>query len=211
MKRIDKNFLIIIALFILAGIVSWSLHFQVYQQKDTVDINQFPKTIGNWTSEEMKITDEEFAILETRNAFARKYRTPQGQEIYLFIVYSQNNRKVSHPPEICYLGGGVTILDSKHDSFVWDEKAAAIKVNRLLLEMGDAKQFSFYWFKVGDSFTSNYWKQQGLIALKTLLGKPASSALVRISATVKTTEEGTIADIKEFSKTITPLILTYLP
>lgn len=211
MKKNDKSYILIAVFLIVAGIVSWGLYFQVYQQKDTVDINHFPKAIGDWTSEEMKITEEEFAILETRNAFARKYRTPKGQEIYLFIVYSQNNRKVSHPPEICYIGGGVTITESKHDNFAVDGQTEPIVVNRLLLEMSQTKQFSFYWFKVGDSFTSNYWKQQGLIALKTLLGKPASSALIRVSATIKTSEEAAIADMKEFSKTIVPLVLTYLP
>ena len=39
---------------------------------------QFPKEIDGWTSEELTITDDEYAILETRNAFIREYTNAAG-------------------------------------------------------------------------------------------------------------------------------------
>ena len=74
------------------------------------------------------------------------------------------------------------------------------------------RHYSFYWFKVVDSFTASYWKQQGLIAMKTLSGKPASSALIRVSSTIKGKDEAmSIADMKEFSRLIIPHIQKYMP
>ena len=213
MKTSDKSYILILLLFILSGVISWALYFKVYRQKDTIDIHQFPKTIGDWTSQDLLITDQEYAILETRNAFARRYFTPDGKEVYLLIVYSQNNRKVSHPPEICYTGSGVTILGSYRDSFsvnTNNSQPLVVNVNKLLLEQRDFKQISFYWFKVGNSFTTNYWKQQGLVALKTFLGKSASSALIRVSSTVKDSEQKALSDLKEFSQQIMPFLFTYL-
>lgn len=210
--KLDKSYIIILLLFLFAGILSWNLYFKVYRQEDTVNIHRFPREIGGWTSEDLPLTQKEKDILETDNVFVRRYQNPEGREAYLFVIYSQNNRKVSHPPEICYTGGGAEILDSKHDSILLTDQDLEIKTNQLIVEKGGTKQVLFYWFKVGNSFTPNYWAQQGLIALKTFLRQPASSALIRISVTVHDNDLAKAAQqIKAFGQLIIPHLYTYLP
>ena len=209
--REDKSFFLIIASLAVAGIVSWSLFFKAYKQQDTVNIHEFPKKIGDWESKELRIEDEEYAILETHNAFSRKYFQPNGKEVYLLIVYSQHNRKVSHPPEICYTGSGATIVSEVPAKIKVEEPAMTIKAKKLLLEQGATQQVSYYWFKVGDIFTTNYWKQQSLIVFKTLQGKPVSSALIRVAATVSEKKHKTSETIEEFARLIVPYLFKYLP
>ena len=212
MKKNDKKYFVIIGFLTVSCIISWQLYFKVYRQEDTVDIKQFPKTIGKWRSEDLPITDDEYAILETRNAFVRRYSRDGGPNVYLFIVYSQNNRKVSHPPEVCYIGGGVTVVNNTRDTIEVPVQNLVIRTNKLLLEFKNFQQLAVYWFKVGDSFTSNYWKQQFLIAAKTLLGKPSSSALIRISADVNGDDLArSNQSIKEFAQEIVPFLFQYLP
>ena len=74
MKRRDKNFIVIVILLGASCLIAWNLYFRVYQHIDKVNIHLFPKTIGEWNSQELPITEEEYAILETKNAFARKPR-----------------------------------------------------------------------------------------------------------------------------------------
>lgn len=208
------SYIFILVLFIFAGYFSWKLYFKVYRQDDTVSIHSFPTTVGEWTSEELPLSATEKAILETDNAFVRRYTNSTGDEVMLFIVYSQNNRKVSHPPEICYTGAGAAILNNAHDSFEvqTDDGLLEIAGNRLTVEFGRYDQTVFYWFKVGDTFTGNYWEQQGLIALKSFLGKPSSSAMIRLSADVKNDDsKGTMAAIKTFGQAITPILPHHLP
>jgi EpsI family protein len=212
MKRFDRNYTIIIVSFIVSAAISWQLYFKTYSQDDTVSIHDFPKTIDGWTSEELTITKREKAILETDNVFIRRYTNPQGKEVYLFIVYSQNNRKVSHPPEVCYTGSGASILSSVHDSFSSKEGGLEIRTNRLTLEQTKNNQILFYWFKVGNTFTPNYWKQQWLIACKSLLGKPSSSALIRISTHMLTDDDQQETQLlKDFGRSILPYLLKHLP
>ena len=198
----------------VAGYLSWSLYFKVYSQSDTVDISNFPREISSWTSEEIPLTATEKAILETDNVFVRKYTHSDSREVVLFIVYSQNNRKVSHPPEICYTGSGATILNNTHDTFAFEKEGSAqsVQANHMRVEFGQKEQDVFYFFKVGDTFTSNYWQQQYLIALKSFLGEPASSALIRISANI---DEGkpnqSVEDVKEFARLVIPQLNQYLP
>jgi len=193
--------------------ISWSLYFKQAVEKDTVDINLFPRTIGTWASQDVPITRDEFAILETHNAFVRVYtNTVDKSRVYLYLVYSQTNRKVAHPPEICYTGSGLSIMEDVHDTIPVHENNITIQANRLRLVKGNFTQISYYWFKVGKRFTSNYWEQQMLIAIGTLLGKHPSSALVRVSADVIDGDvQKTEKNIKKFTDLSMPDLLSYLP
>ncbi|MBF0478089.1 MAG: EpsI family protein [Candidatus Omnitrophica bacterium] len=208
---LKRSWIFIIIAFIYAGILSWSIYFSTYTQKDSVDIAAFPKTIGGWTSEDVPISKEDKAILETDNVFVRRYTNPAGEQVFLFIVYSQHNRKVSHPPEICYTGGGATIVDAKKE-FIGNG-ADTIAVNRLKSERAGRSEIFCYWFKVGDQFTSNYWEQQILIAWRSFLRKSASSALIRISSSINSgePESVTMSRIKKFGSNILPSIRTFIP
>lgn len=212
MKTNNFSYWFMIALFLVVGTLSWKVYFKSYVQSDNISIHHFPKVIGDWTSEDILITDDEKAILETDNVFVRRYTNSNDEEVFLFIVYSENNRKVSHPPEICYTGGGATILSKVPDLILSESKDLSIDVRRLKIERGRVIQIFAYWFKVGDSFTSNYWKQQCLIAVKSFLGQPASSALIRISSTVKNNNDANATQrIKKFGALIIPHLKSYLP
>lgn len=189
------NFKMIAIILLCVSLLS-SFLFYYTPKEDTVNIHLFPKTIGPWTSEELTITEDEYAILETRNAFVRRYTNQDSKEqVYLYIVFSQNNRKVAHPPEICYTGSGLTIVETKDVTLNTSPQPTQAK--RLILEKKSFRHMAYYWFKVADTFTPHYWSQQILIAIKTLLGQPASSALVRLSVDIKDDQ-----DILEKSKTI---------
>ena len=200
-----------IVLLAISGVVSWTTYLKDYNQQDTVSIHTFPKEINGWVSEESPISDDEYAILETRNAFVRKYTSPKGQEVYLFTVYSQNNRKVSHPPEVCYTGSGIQVSSNVIDTIEVPANKLTIKAHKLGLDQRYYKQIAYYWFKVGKSFTPSYWHQQLKIAFKNLIGRPEGSALIRVSAIVEGDESQTVADIKEFTRLIMPHLFEHLP
>ena len=213
MKKNSNQVVLICLVLGFTAVVSWALFFKQAVEKDTVDINHFPKTIGTWRSVDLPITKDEFAILETKNAFVRLYtNSVDKSKIYLYLVYSQTNRKVAHPPEICYTGSGLSIIEDLHDTIPVQYKNLTIQANRLRMTKGNFTQIAYYWFKVGDRFTSNYWKQQVLIVFYTLLGRHPSSALVRVSADVVGNDVNkTVINIKSFINLIAPKLFLYLP
>jgi EpsI family protein len=194
-------------------ILSWNLYFTNFSQTDTLDIKMFPKTFGTWTSEDLPISQEDLSMLETDNAFVRRYTNGINRaEVYLYIVYSQHNRKVAHPPELCYTGSGISIIQNVHDPISVEYKSLTIPTNRLKLLRKNFEHISFYWFKVGEKFTANYWEQQILIAFNALTGGRAGSSLIRISAdVVNDNQDKAIHDVKSFANLITPALFQYLP
>ncbi|MCA9404307.1 MAG: EpsI family protein [Candidatus Omnitrophica bacterium] len=208
--KINK-YIIILLLIVGAGAVSWTTYLKEFNEEDTVSIHSFPQEINGWVSEELPITEDEYAILETRNVFTRKYTGPKGQIVYFFTVYSQYNRKVAHPPEVCYTGSGIKVVSNTVDAIPIPEHNVTIKAHKLRLERRHLKQVAYYWFKVGDTFTPSYWQQQLRIAIKNLLGRPEGSALIRVSAVYNGDDQQAVEDIKEFTRLVLPAIYKHLP
>jgi EpsI family protein len=212
MKNDDRNFMVMAFCLVIAGLFSLYFYFKDLQQTDTVYVKNFPRTVGGWVSEEIPLSKGDLALLETDNAFFRIYRNPNGEKVYLYIIYSQNNDKITHLPEVCYRGKGVSFLAETQDFIPVNYQHLTISTNRLLLQSGKLYQISFYWFKAGDHFTSDYWKEKIFIALNTLSGQRRGNALIRISADVnKSDKETAIKEIKEFTNLITPQLFKYLP
>lgn len=209
--KIQKQTLLLFAFFILAAVISWPLYFYNYAAPDTVNIHAFPSQISGWSAEELPITEHEYSILETRNAFARMYTHENGGQIILYMIYSQHNRKVAHPPEICYTGGGSTII-TKIPYDIPLKESPPLKVNRVIIDNDRYQQVMYYLFKIGSSYTPSYWKQQFLIALKTLTGQPSSSAMIRLTTVIEN-DDADRSDtlMKAFMTEILPLIPQFLP
>jgi len=94
MNKKNLGYWFIIILFCAVGSLSWRIYFKVYRKTDSISIHRFPKIIGEWSSEEIPVSDDDKALLETDNVFVRRYANRKGEEVFLFIVYSENNRKV---------------------------------------------------------------------------------------------------------------------
>jgi len=207
----NPAFTLILVLMAAAVFISWPLYFKNYAAPDTVSVHEFPMTVGEWTAEEIPISDNDYAILETRNAFARMYTNANGGQVMLYIIYSQRNRRVAHPPEICYSGGGSTIT-KKYPYGIAYGAAEPLIINKVTIDETHYQQIMYYWFKIGDSYTPSYWRQQILIALKTLTRRPSSSAMIRLTSIVQNDdEEETIKLMDSFARAVMPILPKYLP
>ncbi|MFH1282035.1 MAG: exosortase C-terminal domain/associated protein EpsI, partial [bacterium] len=156
---------------------------------------------------DIPIPENDYAILETRNLFVREYKNKQGQFVYLYLIYSEDNRKVSHPPEICLLGSGMTIVEKNPIQLT-----SPIKAMKLIVEKEKIPQMYIYWFKAGNVYTDNYIKQQMKIVIDRMLGKRTAGAMIRISTDLKTNDkEEAFNLLKSFSNEISPLLAKYIP
>jgi len=174
----------------------------------SVQMAALPKTIGPWTGEDIALTPRDYDILETKNLIMRKYTRSSGESVVLYIVYSEDNRKVSHPPEVCYTGGGSTI--SQKGTI---EATPLILANKMVTELSNgARQLVVYWYKAGDYQTAKYLDQQLRIVWRRTFGKSTSAALIRVSADVKESEEAAVGQtIRQFCSALEPLLQKYVP
>lgn len=204
----NKTFIIVVCVLAIAsilGIVSY-LPAKLDSGK-LVKMANFPKQIGEWQSRDIELSKQDYEILETNNLIMREYKNTKGEAVLLYIVYSEDNRKVSHPPEVCYMGSGATVVEKEKLKL-----SNSINANKMLAESPNNQQIVIYWYKAGSLNTNNYLKQQLKIALARTFGKCTSGALIRLSADIKEDNETAALNLlKSFTSQIEPLLHKYVP
>ncbi|MFH0827579.1 MAG: exosortase C-terminal domain/associated protein EpsI [Candidatus Omnitrophota bacterium] len=203
-----KTFSAVLLILVLAGITGNFFYFSgVIGRRDEVSIANFPKTIGEWSSIDVPLNKRVYDLLETKNLIMRDYKNPKGEMVNLYIIYSQDDRKVSHPPEICLQGDGATVVEKSPLNL-----SSKIKATKLVLEKKNSREIAVYWYKAGKEYTNDYINQQIKVSLDRLLGKRTSLALIRVIAVVENdNEKQTLAKILSFCSAIEPLVLKYAP
>ncbi len=197
--RLDKNtigFVVLVIMLIGAATVSLGLFNREMKAKDKLGVHTFPMKVGQWQGRELPITEKEYEILETRNLISREYTNRAGEKLYLLIIYSEMNRSVFHPPEVCMIGSGLCITDKQVDKF--DVGKRTFTTNKLFAEKGAFKEIILNTYKAGNMYTANFYSQQSRLAFSQMFGRSVPGATLRVSmATVKDTTT-TLATLKDF-------------
>lgn len=204
----NKNFIIAIVILAISAVIGITAYLPArIDNAAKTKVDNFPKEIGKWKGTDIKLDESVYQILETRNLFVRDYKNAKGDVVTLYLVYSEDNRKVSHPPEVCFMGSGMNILNKSTINVLG--KVMGIK---LFVEKGPAHELIVYWYKVGPEFTATYLGQQTKVVFGRLLGRRAAGALIRLSTSVKDDDSGQALElIRSFSKEMVPLLHKYLP
>jgi EpsI family protein len=130
-------------------------------------------------SEDLELTETEQIILETRDYLYRRF-TAGGQWVDFSIIFSQDNRKGTHPPDLCLEGSGGNIV-YKRDLIVPDVPGRGnVPCRELITRAGSQGIYVLYTYKCGSEYTNSFWWQQGMIWMNGLLHRNASGALIRV-------------------------------
>jgi EpsI family protein len=204
----NSQFVIVTIILVLVGILALAAYLPTRTDiAIKTKVANFPMAVGEWQATELPLSELDFKILETKNLFVRDYKNPQGESVVLYVVYSEDNRKVSHPPEVCYMGGGVTIVDKSAVQLT-----PSIKAIKMTVENKDSQQMVVYTFKAGDIYTDQYTRQQWKVVIDRLFGKRTAGALIRFSVNIKDNNpQAAFNLIKSFCSEIEPLLAKHLP
>ena len=195
----NKQFIVIFIILIVTLAISLPSYLMVPKETGEVLVSKLPMQIGAWKGKDLPVDERAYEILETRNLVLREY-SRGDEKAYLYIIYSRDNRKVSHPPEVCFEGSGIAIV--KKDKIKMELAGGRqILANELVVEKGGVNNIIVYWYKAGNYYMDNYLKQQLRIALSRLQFKNVSGALIRFSAEVLPSHPTlALENIKTFAK-----------
>ena len=187
MFRSAKAYFLI--LLMLGGLSFFPLAMPISSSIDnTLDphFQSIPLQIGEWMGEDTPPDEDTYRILETRNIFSRLYRNPSGETVHLLLVGSNKDRRVAHPPEVCYTSSHYTITDSKENLTTVSGKELRVK-EFTAQDQRDAthQEKVLYLYKVGKQFTTNYYAQQFQFAWDQLARKESQVLLIRLSGSTR--------------------------
>ncbi|MBI1852949.1 MAG: EpsI family protein [Planctomycetes bacterium] len=184
LREVLRSYVVGASVLLPVAIVTMRLSTATPAAADTSIGLAIPYRIGAFDGQDRALRARTLELLETTDVVNRVYATADGAPaITLCVVNSSDNRKIAHPPEVCYTGWGYEVVDRTEARIESDGEVIDAAV--LSVRKGSEHEAVLYWYRSGSSASANYYREQLRAALALVTGSPIGSSLVRL-----TTPEG---------------------
>jgi len=164
-----------------------------------------------WYSYVLEFNAKTLVVLETEAAILRRYVRPPDSVVDFCLVFSKDNRKGTHPPDLCLEGGGQDIIAKNAILLKNIPGRTKLSCRELVIQSGPKQTYYLYTYKCGNTYTGSFWLQQFMIFLNGLLDRNASGALIRISTPVETGVDEARTKVIKFLRMGIPYLDRALP
>lgn len=179
----------------------WNQHMAAQAMPATIELDGL-----QWHGRDLEMDENTLTILETRDYLYRRYTAAGAAPLDFCVVFSMDNRKGTHPPDICLEGGGQEIVDKRDVLVHGVEGRGDVACRAIVVQSGARREYFLYVYKCGNSYTPSFWGQQLTIFVNGLLARNASGALVRVS----TPADGDLEEAGRRSMTMLKAAIPYL-
>lgn len=176
--------------------------------------SSFPTQIGQWRGEEEHFDAEVYKVLGADDSFYANYHDNQGRWINLFIGFyqSQSEGELIHSPKNCMPGGGWNILDSEIVPIkLKGSLDESIKVIKLVLQKGESRQISYYWYQSRGRIISSEYVQKIYLVWDSITRNRTDGAFVRLITPVNSSDKETTVILEKFIQDLFPILTNYIP
>ena len=176
----------------------------------------FPMQVQQWQGSTFPLEKEYIETLKFDDYLLADYRGADGSPVNFYVAYygSQRKGQSAHSPRTCIPGGGWEITSLRTMEVpASDVTAAALQVNRLVIQKADAKQIVYYWFKQRDRVLANEYLVKLFLFWDALAKQRTDGALIRLTASVQPGHNEEEADraLADFTQSVNPLMSQYVP
>ena len=149
-----------------------------------------------WYGYVIPMDKDVLTVLETEDAIMRRYVCEGSSAVDFCVIFSEDNRKGTHPPDLCLEGAGQNIVSKNNVDVTTLQGNKTLPCRELVVQSEDEITYFLYTYKCGGRYTRSFWLQQLVIFVNGLLDRNASGALIRVSTSV----DGELPEAKELAK-----------
>lgn len=173
----------------------------------------FPGRIGAWQGVREALPPSVLDLLRVSDYVNRLYVNPRSLPIWLYVGYYETQRQgqIIHSPQNCLPGGGWTILSHTYMPVTLPGRGEPVTINRVLIGREGDRQLVLYWYQERGRIIANEYAAKLYLVTDAATRNRTDGALVRISAPVVGSEEVTLQQMLEFTRTMYPELLESLP
>ena len=183
-------------------------------------LSLMPRSFGQWTAQDIPLTDDTLEVLGKGDFLNRIYSVPQEPgspaipPVSLFIGYfaSQRTGQTMHSPQNCLPGAGWT-FESKKYTTLQDIAGKNYNVGEYVISNGDSKQFVIYWYQAHGRSIPNEYVAKGYMVTDAIRLNRTDGALVRVITQVMPSEslESAQARAIHFTQQMAPTLPRFIP
>lgn len=179
--------------------------------------SEFPLEIGEWKGKGERLEKIYLDELKLDDYLIADFVDGKNRNlINLYVAYygSQRKGESAHSPRTCIPGGGWKITSLSQKSLpVTNTRAELLSVNRAVIQMGENRQLTYYWFQQRGRTITNEYLVKWFIFWDALTRKRTDGSLVRLVTPIaagETLEQGD-RRLEAFVKVILPVLGAYVP
>jgi exosortase D (VPLPA-CTERM-specific) len=176
----------------------------------------FPLELGAYRGRRDYLSREVAGALGADDYLIADYSAPGRGPVNLFMAYydSQQKGRSVHSPRSCIPGGGWRI-ESLEEVTVEGASAGAgaLRVNRVEIASGDARQLVYYWFQQRGRTLTNEYIVKWFILWDSVRSNRSDGALVRLTTVIPSGGDVAAAEqlLAEFAAALAPRLTGFIP
>lgn len=204
----------VLCLVIALGVLAQQVLARPEPKKHREVFSAFPKQIGRWSGTDLELSQEVLDVLRLTDYLNRGYITPEGNGLWLYIGYYDNQRSgiVYHSPRGCLPGGGWQFVEFKPFDVTLPTAGVTLRVNKVVIAKGLDRQVLLYWYEdrgrvIASEFEGKLYAIRDAITMNRTDG-----AIVRISAPFYGEDASqTLSQEIEFLDQVFPILGRFIP
>ena len=174
-----------------------------------------PLQLGAWsTKQEFQTEKEVMDVLRADDTLSRTWGDPAGKFVTLFVAFfkSQRTGVTPHSPKNCLPGNGwVQLTDSKMYLPI-PGRTNPIEVNYYIVQRGEMKQVTMYWYQSRDRVVANEFKARFYVVRDAIAYNRTDTSLVRVMVPFSGNDvQGATDTAREFAQTLFNPLSEVLP
>jgi exosortase D (VPLPA-CTERM-specific) len=179
-------------------------------------LDLFPLKVGEWMGTRQTMEQRFIDRLDLSDYTIVDYRDRGGRSVNFYVAYYESQRKGEsiHSPATCLPGSGWLFKKAGRTSvLVPSLEGGSMPVNQALMQKGDLKQLSYYWFPQRGRILTNAYELKMFAFWDALTRQRTDGALVRLITPVYEFEELQDAEtrLQGFMGDIVPVLGEYIP
>jgi len=207
-----RTLIIICILLITAAVTAFASHSE--RIAPNKPFTAFPLKIGPWEGRTSQMDDEVYNILGVEDyIMANFHKSPEAfVNLYVGFYQSQKQGDIIHSPKNCMPGAGWNIKETTVIPVDLGRPGEnESKVIKLLLVKGGQQQVVLYWFQSRGRIIASEYMQKIWLVVDSIIKNRTDGSFVRLISPVVTDEEAATTLLKEFAKTVYPVLNQHIP
>ena len=215
-RTIPAPFYFSFALLAVMAVVSQVLPDREEIVPDRLVFDAFPERIGQWQGRMDRLEPIIEDALKLDDHIIADYSNGSDVPVNFYVAYYGSQRKgaSAHSPKSCLPGGGWEMTQFEQQVLDGVQVAGQpLRVNRTLIQLGDAKQLVYYWFQQRGRVITNEYLVKWYLFWDSLTKNRSDGALVRLVAPVRPGQD--VAEIDQllsgFARDVSGELGKYIP
>lgn len=211
-----KPYLVASVITLLVFVATGIMPERIELQPKRKDFSVFPLELGVWKGKGDRLEKIYLDSLKLDDYIIADFTNGKGHTINFYSAYYASQRKgeSAHSPRTCMPGGGweITSLTQRTVDGVSVGKEP-LSVNRAVIQMGEQKQLTYYWFQQRGRVITNEYLVKWFIFWDALTRNRTDGALVRLITPLSLSETLDDADrrLGDFIRVMNPVLTEYVP